>query len=263
MSAAAVDEKQMADPTLAPNAAFALVLLVVTFASAVKGALGFGFPLIAVPLSANLIGTRTAVVLIAVSVVFSNFLILLRGGGTAAELRRFAGMLIGVIVGTVIGAQLLGRLDLGAVSMIVGITALLVAGLGLVNRTPSFSPGAEQVAGPAVGLSAGVMGGITGIFAPLIAAYMQSLKVEKRAFVFWLTAAFFLGGTAQVISYYGLGLYNKTLLLYAAATFVPVVVGTRIGFWIQDRLPWELFRRLVLLLVLAVSLRLIWSGVGR
>ncbi len=245
------------DPGLAPNAAFALVLLVVAFASAVKGALGFGFPLIAVPLSANLIGARTAVVLIAVSVVFSNFLILFRGGGTVAGVRRFAGMLAGVVVGTVIGAQLLGRLDPGVVSLIVGLTALLVAGSGLLNRTPSFSSSAEQVAGPAVGLAAGVMGGITGIFAPLIAVYVQSLKIEKRAFVFWLTASFFLGGAVQVISYYGLGLYNRTVLLYAAATFVPVVAGTRIGFWMQDRLPWELFRRLVLLLVLASGLNLI------
>lgn len=245
------------EPVLAPNGAFALVLLVVAFASAVKGALGFGFPLIAVPLSANLIGARTAVVLIAVSVVFSNFLILLRGGGTVAEVRRFAGMLAGVIVGTVIGAHLLRRLDPGVVSLIVGVTALLVAGFGLLNRTPSFSPSAEQVAGPAVGLAAGVMGGITGIFAPLIAVYVQSLKVEKRTFVFWLTASFFLGGAVQVISYYGLGLYNTTVLLYAVATFVPVVVGTRFGFWIQDRLPWELFRRLVLLLVLASGLNLI------
>ncbi len=245
------------EPFLAPNAAFALVLLVVAFASAVKGALGFGFPLIAVPLAANLIGARTAVVLIAVSVVFSNFLILFRGGGTIAEVRRFAGMLAGVIVGTVIGAQLLGRLNPGMVSLIVGLTALFLAGFGLLNRTPSFSPGTEQVAGPAVGLAAGVMGGITGIFAPLIAVYVQSLKIEKRAFVFWLTASFFLGGAVQVVSYYGLGLYNATVLLYAVATFVPVVVGTRFGFWIQDRLPWELFRRLVLLLVLASGLNLI------
>lgn len=247
----------MAEFTLAPNGAFALVLLVVAFASAVKGALGFGFPLIAVPLSATLIGARTAVVLIAVSVVFSNFLILLRGGGTAPEFRRFAGMLAGVIVGTVIGAQLLHRLDPGVVSLIVGITALLVAGFGLADRTPSFSPGAEQVAGPAVGLAAGVMGGITGIFAPLLAAYVQSLKVDKRAFVFWLTASFFLGGAVQVLSYSQLGLYNRTVLVYAVATFVPVVAGTRVGFWIQDRMPPQLFRRVVLGLVLISGLNLV------
>src|SRR5207247_10894735 len=110
----------------------------------------------------------------------SNFLILFRGGGTAAEFRRFAGMLMGVVAGTVIGAQLLHRLDPGLVSLIVGMTALFVAGSGLLNRTPEFSTGVGQVAGPVVGLAAGVMGGITGIFAPLIVAFVRALKVDKR-----------------------------------------------------------------------------------
>ncbi len=245
---------------LAPDVTFALVLLVVAFSSAVKGALGFGFPLIAVPLAANLIGARTAVVLIAIPVVFSNFLILMRGGGSAEELRRFGGLLLGVVGGTVIGAQLLGRLDPGVVSLIVGITAVLLAVLAWGNLMPPISPNAHRVAGPTVGAAAGVLGGTTGIYAPLIAAYVHALRVDKRVFVYWLTAAFFLGGVVQVVSYWRLGLYSWKLVTYAVATFVPVVVGTLLGVWIQDRLPATLFRRLVLLLVLVSGLRLVWPG---
>ncbi len=242
---------------LAPDVTFALVLLVVAFSSAVKGALGFGFPLIAVPLTANLIGARAAVVLIAIPVVFSNFLILVRGGGSAEELRRFGGLLVGVAAGTVIGAQLLGRLDPGVVSLIVGIAAVLLAVLAWGNLMPPISPNAHRVAGPTVGVAAGVLGGATGIYAPLIAAYVHALQVDKRVFVYWLTAAFFLGGVVQVGSYWRLGLYSWKLVMYALATFVPVVVGTWLGFWIQDRLPVTLFRRLVLLLVLASGVNLI------
>ncbi len=245
---------------LAPNATFALVLLVVVFSSAVKGALGFGFPLIAVPLAANLIGARTAVVLIALPVVFSNLLILLRGGGSAEELRRFGGLLVGVVGGTVIGAQLLGRLDPGVVSLIVGITAVLLAVLSWGNLMPPISPNAHRVAGPTVGAAAGVLGGTTGIYAPLIATYVHALRVDKRVFVYWLTAAFFLGGVVQVVSYWRLGLYSWKLVTYAVATFVPVALGTWLGFWIQDRLPATLFRRLVLLVVLVSGLRLVWPG---
>src|SRR2546430_16188484 len=85
---------------------------------------------------------------------------------------------------------------------------------------------------------------------------VQSLKVDKRPFVFWLTASFFLGGAVQVLSYYQLGLYNRTILVYAVATFVPVVAGTRVGFWIQDRMRPGLFRRVVLGPVLARGLNL-------
>lgn len=249
------------EPSLAVNATFAVILVIVACASAIKGALGFGFPLFAVPLAANLIGARTAVVLIAVSVVFSNFLVLFRGGGTAAEIPQFAGLLAGVIAGTVTGAQLLGRLDPRVLSILLGVTALLLAGQGLLNQSPRISVPAQRIAGPIVGLVAGVIGGITGIFAPLLAAYLESLRVAKRTFVFWLTVSFFTGGVIQVVSYYRLGLYDRTLLTYAVATFVPVVVGTLIGFWVQDRLPAALFRRLILLLVLASGLHLILRGV--
>lgn len=68
----------MNEPSLSFDLAFIAVLVVVAFATAVKTTLGFGFPLIAVPISANLIGARTAVVLIAIPVLFSNLLILLR-----------------------------------------------------------------------------------------------------------------------------------------------------------------------------------------
>lgn len=245
------------EPELAPNAAFALVLLAIAFASAVKGALGFGFPLIAVPISANLIGARTAVVLIAVSVVFANVVLMLRGGGRIDEIRRFGGLLGGVIVGTVIGALLLDRLDAGTLALLVGITALLFAALGLLNIAPEISARAQFYTGPTVGLASGVMGGTTGIFAPLIAAYMHSLRLQKRAFVFWLTVSFFVGGAVQTLSYYRLGLYSTTMLAYAAATFIPVIIGTQLGFWVQDRLPAETFRRLVLVLVLASGLNLV------
>lgn len=245
------------EATLAPNTAFAIVLLIIAFAAAVKGALGFGFPLIAVPISANLIGARTAVVLIAVSVVFGNLVILLRGGGRLQDARRFAGLLIGVVIGTVIGALALDRLDPGTLALIVGITSLLFAALGLLSIAPQISPRAQSYTGPTVGLASGIMGGTTGIFAPLIAAYMHSLRLDKRGFVFWLTVSFLVGGLAQTLSYYRLGLYSGTMLLYAAATFVPIILGTQVGFLIQDRLPAETFRRLVLLLVLASGLNLV------
>lgn len=245
------------EPALGPNAAFAAVLLVVTFAAAVKSALGFGFPLISVPIAANLIGARTAVLLIAIPVVVTNFAILLRGGGTAAHLRRFGTLLLGVIVGTVLGAQLLGRLDPRWIALAVGATGLLFALMAWLDLVPAISPRSQAYTGPTVGLVSGVMGGTTGIFAPLIAAYIHSLQVEKRIFVYWLTASFLLGGLTQAVTYYRMGLYTTSLALYAGITCIPALAGTRLGFWVQDRLSAETFRRAVLLLVLASSLNLL------
>lgn len=245
------------EPELALNGAFAVILLVVAFASAVKSALGFGFPLISVPIAANLVGARNAVLLIAIPVIVTNFAILLRGGGTLADLRRFGSLLLGVFGGTIAGAQLLGRLDPRWLALAVGGTALVFALMSLLNLVPTISPRAQTYAGPTVGVVSGVMGGTTGIFAPLIAAYIQSLQVEKRIFVYWLTASFLLGGITQALSYYRLGLYSTPLLIYAGLTCIPALIGVQLGFWVQDRMSADAFRKGVLLLVLISGLNLL------
>ncbi|MGH2349936.1 MAG: TSUP family transporter, partial [bacterium] len=89
------------------------------------------------------------------------------------------------------------------------------------------------------------------------AAYVHSLRVEKRKFVFWLTAAFFVGGVSQALSYYQLGLYAGSIALFALIACLPVLVGTQVGFWIQNRLPAETFRRLVLALVFLSGVSLV------
>lgn len=249
------------EPELGLNGAFAAILLVVAFGSAVKSALGFGFPLISVPIAANLIGARNAVLLIAIPVIVTNFAILLRGGGTLADLRRFSSLLLGVIAGTVAGAQFLGRLDPRWVALAVGGTALVFGLMSLLNLVPTISSRAQVYAGPTVGVVSGVMGGTTGIFAPLIAAYIHSLQVDKRVFVYWLTASFLLGGITQALSYYRLGLYTETLLIYAGLTCIPALVGMQVGFWAQDRMSAETFRKAVLLLVLASALNLLIRNV--
>jgi len=245
------------ESTLALNASFASVLFVIVLATAVKAALGFGFPLIAVPLATLLVGPRNAVLLIAVPVVVTNFTILLRGGGTSGDFRRFGGMLLAVVLGTLASAPFLGRLDPDLLTTVVGATAVLFVAMSFWNLVPSVPREVQPYAGPVVGLFAGMVGGVTGIFAPPIAAYIHTLRVDKRVFVFWLTASFMLGGLTQAVSYYRLGLYTPTVALYAVLACVPALLGTRLGLWIQDRLPVELFRRLVLVLVLVTGVSLV------
>lgn len=239
------------------NLTFLLVSAAIVLATAVKAALGFGFPLIAVPLSTLFVGPRTAVLLIAIPVVVTNFAILLRGGGTADDFRRFGGMLLAVIVGAVVSAPYLGRLNPQLLTMVVGATAVIFAGLSFWNLVPDVPRRTERFAGAAVGLFAGIVGGVTGIFAPPIAAYIHSLRVDKRVFVFWLTASFMLGGLTQALSYYRLGLYTPRMIGFAALACVPALLGTRLGLWIQDRLPAATFRHLVLVLVLVTGISLV------
>src|SRR3989304_8815580 len=73
--------------------------LIVFGAATVKGVAGLGFPLITVPLVANIVGPHAAVVIIAVPTGASNLFMVAHGGGTVARLRQLAWLIAGLVAG--------------------------------------------------------------------------------------------------------------------------------------------------------------------
>jgi uncharacterized protein len=229
---------------------------VVCVASMIKGAIGFGFPLLAVPLLSAIMGPREAIPVVAIPTLLSNVLVIRRGGaGTAGGV--LWPVLAGIAAGTVTGALLLGALNPRFASALVGSVALLYAlatALRLAVRVPAA---AVRRVGPAFGVLAGLMGGATGISSPLLASYLHFLGLEKREFVFWITVMFFIVNIAQVATYFRLGLYAGPVLTTALLACGPMVVGTVLGLALQDRLEPRLFERIVLAVVLIASLNLV------
>jgi uncharacterized protein len=230
--------------------------VIVCLASMIKGAIGFGFPLVAVPLLSALVGPRIAIPVVAIPTLLSNVLVIRRGGaGGAAPAMWMA--LAGLAVGTVAGALLLGSLDARLVSGLVGLVAILyvlATALRLTVRVPATS--VRQV-GPVFGVLAGLMGGATGISSPLMASYLLLLRLEKREFVFWITVMFFIVNIAQVATYLRLGLYAPPVLTTALLVCVPMAIGTLAGLALQDRLEPRLFERIVFAVVFAAGLNLV------
>jgi uncharacterized membrane protein YfcA len=84
--------------------------VVVCAASMIKGAIGFGFPLLAVPLLSVIMGPRVAIPVVAIPTLLSNILVIRRGGAGGAGGVLWP-VLAGIAVWTVTGALLLGSLD--------------------------------------------------------------------------------------------------------------------------------------------------------
>jgi uncharacterized membrane protein YfcA len=230
--------------------------LIVCAASMVKGAIGFGFPLLAVPLLSALMGPRVAIPVVAIPTLLSNVLVIRRGGAGRAAGPLWT-VLAGIAVGTVAGALLLGSIDPRLTYGLVGGVALLyvlATALHLTLRVPAAS---VQRVGPVVGVLAGLMGGATGISSPLIASYLHLLRLEKREFVFWITVTFFIVNIVQIVTYFRLGLYAGPVLTTALLVCPPMVVGTVLGLALQDRLESRLFECIVLAVVFAASLNLL------
>jgi uncharacterized protein len=239
-----------------------LISVVIAGAAAVKGAIGFGFPLIGIPLLSAIIGPRAAVPVMAVPSLLSNFIMVTRGGASRASAHLILAI-AGLAVGTLAGAAVFKALDPRSLSVVVGVVTLgyvAATGLRLTARVPET---AGRRAAPFVGLAAGVLGGATGIFAPLVASYLHLLHMAKRDFVFWITIMFFVSNFVQVGSYFHLGLYAGRVLFLALVACVPMAIGTWSGIVLQDRMNPELFGRIVLGVVFVAALNLLVRGLLR
>jgi uncharacterized protein len=236
-----------------------LMAAVIAGAAAVKGTIGFGFPLIGVPLLSAIIGPRAAVPVIAVPTLLSNVILVSRGGASRARPYLIVAM-AGLAVGTLGGAAAFKALDPRSLSVIVGAVTLGYVAATAFRLTAHVPEAAGRRAAPLVGLAAGLLGGATGIFAPLIASYLHLMRMAKRDFVFWITMMFFVSNIVQVGSYFHLGLYAGRVLFLALAACVPMAVGTWTGMALQDRLNPELFGRVVLAIAFLAALNLLVRG---
>lgn len=239
-----------------------LISAVIAGAAMIKGTMGFGFPLVGIPLLSAIIGPRAAVPVIAVHTLLSNFIMVSRGSASRASAHLLLAI-AGLAVGTLAGAAVIKVLDPRMLSVLVGAVTLGYVLATAFRLTALVPEAAGRRAAPVVGLAAGVLGGATGIFAPLLASYLHLLHMAKRDFVFWLTIMFFVSNIVQVASYAHLGLYAGQVLLLALIGCVPMAIGTWSGLVLQDRIDPEVFGRIVLGIVFIASLNLLVRGLLR
>ncbi len=240
-----------------------LLAMAIAFGAAIlKGSVGFGFPLVSVPLLAVLVGARAAIPIVALPILVLNVLLLARRPVDLAAMRRFLPIMATFIPATVAGSVLLTIVSPQVLSLVVGVVAIGFAGLTLARFRLVVAPGVERPSSLGLGLVAGLLNGSTSLPGPLFAIYLSGLRLEKRAFVYGITLLFAVGNATQVLSYWQLGLYAGSVLLLGLLLVPAGLLGQQVGFLIQDRLQPEGFRRLVVAAVAVSGANLAARGLG-
>ena len=168
---------------------------------------------------------------------------------------------LGTAIGIPIGVMLLTRIDPTWVRFGVGVLLVLYAAYGLA-RPPlgPFKIGAP--ADVAIGISNGLVGGLTGLggIISTISCQLRGWSKDKQRAVFQpvLFAAFVIISIAQLV----VGSYTpETVKLYGIG--LPfMVAGIWIGFKLYGSINDETFRKTVLVLVLVAGASLVVSASG-
>ena len=169
---------------------YIIIFVALALSGLVKGALGAGLPVVAVPVLASFFGVPYAIAMMVVPTVVTNIWQLWQfrrhraGMGWLVWLCGAAG--IGIAIGTWVLASLPGHI-LGRILAVV-VVAYIAMRLVKPHWHMPIAVGARLA--PVIGLISGFLQGATGISAPVSLTYMSSLGFSRPQFVFAVSALF-------------------------------------------------------------------------
>jgi len=227
------------------------------FAAFSKGITGMGFATTCLPILALTIGLEVALPLVLVPSVASNIIVQIEAGHFRESLRRFWPMLVAAMIGVVIGLALLTWMEtrlaaaaLGGVLIVYGLFAL---------RTPNLTlpPHLEKPLGPVTGLLTGIVNGLTGSQLMPVLPYLMALRLDRERFVQAINCSFTLSSLVMAAGLSKIGLMNVETTLVSALGVVPVWIGLKLGSKVRQRLSPELFRKLVIYMLMVSGVLLL------
>ncbi len=227
-----------------------------------KGFSGSGLPTVSVASMALVIDAPAAVALMPIPLLVANARQAFRGGYMRGALRRFWLMLVCLPLGTILGVKVLTGMDPLTVTGLVGAIVVVFALLGQVRMEWRIPPHRDRQLQPFVGLSAGLIGGISSIFAPPIVMHMMALRLPKDEFVGTVGFAYLVGIVPMIAGLATFGRFGLTEALWGAAALIPVLAGMLLGEGLRGRVSETIFRRCVLVLLLLSGLNLIRQSIA-
>jgi uncharacterized membrane protein YfcA len=232
--------------------------VVFLLAGLVKGVIGMGLPTVAMGLLALVLPPGDAAALLVVPSLVTNLWQLFAGPSFTDLAMRLAGMMAGVIVGTLLASGILVSAAAGVATLALGVALVAYAGLGLSGAKVSLSGRQEPWLSPVVGLATGVVTGATGVFVLPAVPYLQAIGLEKDDLVQALGLSFTVSTLALAAGLLRGPALEAQVAWMSLLALLPALGGMALGQVIRRRIAPRSFRTIFFagLLVLGTYLAL-------
>lgn len=232
-----------------------LAALIAFGAATTQSVTGFGFALVYAPLLAVAWEVKPAVATTASLSLVVNVLVLLQVRGHVTT-GRLPGLYAGYLVGVGPGLLVLEYVSGDVLEVIVG-GVVIVATLALYFQ-PSIDASEDTfpirvLAGAVSGASASS----TGIGGPPVVLYMIGREPDVQRFRVTLLAYFLPISVVTLGLFVAVGRIDGNVLLVSGASIPAIVAGVALGAWMRSWISAELFRRIVVALLVVMSALLI------
>ena len=238
------------DPTI-----IIIIILAVLAGGLVKGTLGFGMPMVALPIIAFIIPPTTAMILLCAPIFLTNFLQIKFRQGVSSY--RFLPMFLSLIVGLIIGARLILEIDVNTITQIIAVSIIFAA---LVNcfglKIKNINKNHENTITSFIGFGSGILGGLSTFYGPPMLAYLVAVDLPKEKFVRTVSTMYFIGSFPLYGSLIYYGFATKEDLIFSLILIIPAFIAQQVGTKIRDKFNQKQFRICILitLIILGFSL---------
>lgn len=235
----------------------ALAGLTILAAGLLKGVLGIGAPLVAVPILATLYDVPTAIAVMTFPLVVGS--IAQAWSFRKSEFNRstLVRLLVGCAVGAVLGTLLLDVVSNAWLSL--ALAAFVFAYVVLHFTRPDLAITAQtagRVAAP-VGLAIGVMQGAAGVSTPLSVTFILAQTLARGPYLLATQSMFVTLGVTQILALSAVGIMTFDLVSASLLTVLPMLAGLAIGHTIGDRVSRATFERLTLIVISLIAVSLV------
>lgn len=230
---------------------------VALFAGLVKGAVGFGMPMIMISSLTLVFAPDLALALLIVPTLISNGVQSFRQGTDAAiaSIKRFGPFLLIGGVCLVATAQLVAVWDAQTLFLVIGSSVTVFAVFQLSGWRPQLS-GEPKIIQMIVGTLAGSVGGLSGVWGPPTVAYLTAINTPKEEQLRIQGVIYGLGSVALLFAHINSGVVTMANFALSAGLAVPAMIGVTIGYGFQARIEQEAFRKITLIVLVFGGLNL-------
>ena len=241
----------------------------IVVAQIVYATVGFGAGMLTLAVMAHFVHDVTGVISVLLVHTFLSEVMILARSWRQVRWRMIVALLLPMALGVWLGALGLSHLseaDVAGLKRGLGLVVAL-AGLwflwsearrGAVATSPAEAPGLPRPGAALLcGLASGLLGGLFGTGGPPVIVFLKTCRLDKHGFRATIIAYFFLMSVARGGSYVQQGLLQSEHALAALVLLPAAVSGTLIGMTTHDRVPEQLFARVVSVVLMLLGLLLV------